>query len=85
MFIRFIEAEIISFRRLAYYHPDQEGTASIKSVISVLTGKSYSELNIHGRGTASLEVFALPLVRFLLKKETPSGLSRDNGSGCSVR
>jgi len=46
---------IIPFRSFAYYHPDQEGTASIKSVLPVLTGKSYSGLTIADGGTASLE------------------------------
>ena len=46
---------IVPFRRFAYYHPDQEGTASIKRVLPSLTGKSYSDLNIHEGGSASLE------------------------------
>lgn len=46
---------IVPFRQFSYYHPDQEGTASIKSVLPALTGRSYSDLNIHEGGTASLE------------------------------
>jgi len=46
---------IVPFRRFAYYHPDQEGTASIKNVLPALTGRSYGDLNVHEGGTASLE------------------------------
>jgi hypothetical protein len=46
---------IIPFRRFAYYHPDQEGAASMKSVLPALTGRSYSDLGIREGGTASLE------------------------------
>ena len=46
---------IVPFRRFAYYHPDQEGTASIKKVLPALTGRSYGDLNVHEGGTASLE------------------------------
>ena len=46
---------IVPFRRFAYYNPDQEGEASLKSVLPALTGKSYSGLNISEGGVASLE------------------------------
>ena len=37
------------------YHPDQHGSASIKSVLPVLTGRSYADLEIHEGGVESLE------------------------------
>jgi hypothetical protein len=42
------------FRSFAYYHPDQHGSASIKKVLPVLTGKSYSEMGIGEGEEASL-------------------------------
>jgi hypothetical protein len=50
-----IDDLIIPFRQFSYYHPDQEGSTSIKSVLPALTRKSYSGLGIHEGGTASLE------------------------------
>jgi hypothetical protein len=46
---------IIPFRRFAYYHPDQKGSASIKSVLPALSGNGYDQLAIADGGTASLE------------------------------
>lgn len=46
---------IVPFRQFAYYHPDQEGAASLKSVLPAITGKSYAGLNIRDGGTASQE------------------------------
>ena len=46
---------IVPFRGFAYYHPDQDGSASMKSVLPALTGRKYSELTVHDGGTASLE------------------------------
>ena len=43
------------FRSFHYYHPEQEGSASIKSVLPALTGKGYGGLEIADGGTASLE------------------------------
>jgi Domain of unknown function(DUF2779) len=43
------------FQSFVYYHPDQQGSASIKSVLPVLTGKSYNDLEIREGGQASLE------------------------------
>ena len=43
------------FQRFDYYHPDQQGSASIKSVLPVLTGRSYADLEIQEGGQASLE------------------------------
>ena len=45
------------FRSFDYYHPKQRGTASIKAVLPVLTGKSYEGMEIAEGGTASIEYF----------------------------
>jgi len=42
------------FRGFDYYHPDQRGSASIKSVLPALTGKSYDEMAISNGDAASL-------------------------------
>jgi hypothetical protein len=41
------------FRNFDYYHPDQEGSASIKSVLPALTGRGYEDLAIKGGEEAS--------------------------------
>jgi hypothetical protein len=43
------------FSRKLGYHPEQHGSASIKSVLPVLTGRSYADLEIQEGGQASLE------------------------------
>jgi len=43
------------FQSFDYYHPEQHGSASIKSVLPVLTGRSYADLEIQEGGQASLE------------------------------
>ena len=43
------------FRAFHYYHPDQHGSASIKSVLPVLTGKGYDDMEISNGGMASTE------------------------------
>jgi hypothetical protein len=43
------------FRSFDYYHPDQCGSASIKSVLPALTGRQYDDLEIKDGSTASLE------------------------------
>jgi len=43
------------FQSFDYYHPEQHGSASIKSVLPVLTGHSYADLEIQEGGQASLE------------------------------
>lgn len=54
-----LEARMIDleepFRSLAWYHPDQEGSSSIKAVLPALAGKSYEGLAIAEGGTASRE------------------------------
>jgi hypothetical protein len=43
------------FQSFDYYDPDQHGSASIKAVLPVLTGRSYADLEIQEGGQASLE------------------------------
>ncbi len=43
------------FRSFHYYHPDQQGSASMKMVLPVLTGKSYEGMAIADGGAASRE------------------------------
>jgi hypothetical protein len=43
------------FQDFDYYHPVQRGSASIKSVLPVLTGSSYADLEIKEGGHASQE------------------------------
>jgi hypothetical protein len=43
------------FRAFSYYHPDQEGSASMKAVLPALTGKSYEGMAIADGGDASRE------------------------------
>jgi hypothetical protein len=43
------------FRNFSYYHPDQEGSASIKAVLPALTGKGYDGMAIADGGAASRE------------------------------
>jgi hypothetical protein len=54
-----VEARIIDllepFQSFDYYHPEQHGTASIKAVLPVMTGRSYADLEIQEGGQASLE------------------------------
>ena len=45
------------FRSFHYYHPRQEGSASIKSVLPALTGTGYEGMEIADGGTAALEYF----------------------------
>lgn len=44
---------LMPFRSFHYYHPEQKGSASIKSVLPALTGKSYKGMGISGGEEAS--------------------------------
>lgn len=46
---------LVPFRSFHYYHPDQKGSASLKTVLPVLTSVSYNNLPIADGDTASLE------------------------------
>jgi hypothetical protein len=60
-----VKARIIDllepFQSFDYYHPEQHGSASIKSVLPVLTGHSYADLEIQEGGQASLEYLRVHL------------------------
>jgi hypothetical protein len=43
------------FRNFDYYHPDQDGSASMKAVLPAMTGKGYEDMEIGDGATASLE------------------------------
>ena len=46
---------LVPFRAFDYYHPEQQGSASMKAVLPALTGKGYEGLGIQEGGTASRE------------------------------
>jgi hypothetical protein len=46
---------LMPFRGFRYYHPKQNGSGSMKSVLPALTGKDYNHLAIQEGGTASRE------------------------------
>jgi hypothetical protein len=46
---------LVPFRGFKYYHPKQEGSASMKAVLPALTGRGHDDLEIQEGGTASLE------------------------------
>jgi hypothetical protein len=46
---------LIPFRAFNFYHPDQGGSASMKSVLPALTGKDYADLEIQEGNTAGRE------------------------------
>lgn len=45
----------VPFRQFAWYHPDQDGSASMKVVLPAVTGKGYDELEINEGSLASRE------------------------------
>jgi len=51
---RFVDL-LVPFSKLHYYHPAQEGSASIKNVLPAMTTTSYEGMEIADGGTASLE------------------------------
>ncbi len=50
---RFVDL-LTPFRKFYYYHPLQKGSASLKSVLPALTGKSYEEMDITDGEDASV-------------------------------
>jgi CRISPR/Cas system-associated exonuclease Cas4 (RecB family) len=46
---------LLPFRGFRYYHPRQNGSASMKAVLPALTGKGYDHLAIQDGGMASLQ------------------------------
>ncbi len=57
--LRGIEKRLVDllppFKAFRYYHPGQQGSASMKAVLPALVGDSYDGLEIHEGATASLE------------------------------
>jgi hypothetical protein len=53
---------LLPFRRFHYYHPKQNGSASMKAVLPALTGRGYDPLAIQDGGMASLEFLRVALV-----------------------
>ncbi len=47
------------FRDFDYYHPEQKGSASLKSVLPAVTGKSYDDLAINNGDDASLAYLSM--------------------------
>ena len=45
---------LVPFRNFDYYHPNQKGSASLKAVMPVITGKGYEELDIADGQLASM-------------------------------
>jgi hypothetical protein len=45
---------LVPFRQFHYYHPQQKGSASIKSVLPALTGRGYEDMDIGKGDEASL-------------------------------
>ena len=45
---------LVPFRNFDYYHPSQNGSASLKSVLPAVTGKDYEELDIAEGQLASI-------------------------------
>lgn len=52
------------FRNFSYYHPKQEGSASIKEVLPAITGKGYDHLEIGNGEDASLAFFNIVMGQY---------------------
>ena len=50
---------LVPFRSFHYYHPKQNGSASIKQVLPAMTGRGYDALAIKNGGMASLKYFKM--------------------------
>lgn len=48
---------LVPFRAFHYYHPDQNGSASLKNVLPAVTGTGYDGLNIANGQVASIRYF----------------------------
>jgi hypothetical protein len=59
---RFVDASI-PFRNLDYYHPDQNGSASLKSIVGPLINMDYKNLKIHDGSAANAEFLKFKLGR----------------------
>ena len=57
------------FRGFLYYHPDQAGSASLKSVLPVLTKSNYANMEIADGGMASIEYCRVTFGKDVAEKE----------------
>jgi len=74
--VRFENADLLQpFRSFAIYHPEQHGSASIKSVLPAFTDLGYDDLTIQEGGTASNQF--LRLLKGLVPTEEISGLRQN--------
>jgi hypothetical protein len=67
---------LVPFRNFAYYHPEQKGSASLKSVLPVLTGKSYEGYEIANGGDASTAYYFITHGSIDGKKATPEQIKK---------
>ena len=65
---RFVDL-LVPFRAFHYYHPDQNGSASIKKLAPALTKDSYKDLEIGEGGMASSEYFRVTFGKGILGTE----------------
>ncbi len=57
------------FRGFLYYHPCQEGSASLKNVLPSMTKSSYDDMEIAGGNTASIEYYRVTFEKDITEKE----------------
>ena len=55
---------IVPFQSFAFYHPDQHGSCSLKSVLPALTGRGYEGMEIPEGTTAANEFMRAPTGMF---------------------
>jgi hypothetical protein len=70
------------FRSFSYYHPMQQGSASIKKVLPALTGKGYTGLNIAKGDDASMAFFNM--VMGVYAKEEKAIVMKDLEEYCAL-
>ncbi|MFC1909733.1 DUF2779 domain-containing protein [Chloroflexota bacterium] len=70
------------FRNFRYYHPLQQGSASIKKVLPALTGKSYDDLNIGKGDDASLAFFNI--VKGFYTEAEKQAVNKDLETYCAL-
>ncbi|MCX5667375.1 MAG: DUF2779 domain-containing protein [Candidatus Omnitrophica bacterium] len=60
---------LVPFRGFSYYHPGQAGSASLKSVLPVMTKSSYDDMEIADGGMASREYYRVTFGKDVCEKE----------------
>jgi hypothetical protein len=60
---------LVPFRGFSYYHPGQAGSASLKSVLPVMTESSYDDMEIADGGMASREYYRVTFGKDVFEKE----------------